>query len=123
MTHVTDLGCGTGKSKSLYGRDGHQGITLIKFASDQSGLKDAVRLAEYYEKENRGRKAWTRIQHVTSGKSDENNPSLVKVDQRTGEKQRILYGYLGTVTDLDKLDFETKKKVTIESQREYKASN
>lgn len=117
-----DLGFGTGKSKSLYGREGHLGITLVKFAGDQSGLKDAVRLAEYFEKDSRGRKVWVRVQPSSLGKDDENNPSLVTVDQRTGEKKRILYGYLGTASDLDKVDFETRKKAVIESQREIKAS-
>ncbi|KAI8025248.1 hypothetical protein LOK49_LG02G02455 [Camellia lanceoleosa] len=51
---VADLGFGGGKSKSLYGRDGHLGITLVKFAGDQSGLKDAMRLVEFFEKENHG---------------------------------------------------------------------
>lgn len=117
-----DLGFGTGKSKSLYGREGHLGITLVKFAGDQSGLKDAVRLAEYFEKDSRGRKVWARVQPLSFGKDDENNPSLVTVDQRTGEKKRILYGYLGTASDLDKVDFETRKKAVIESWREIKAS-
>lgn len=117
-----DLGFGTGKSKSLYGREGHLGITLVKFAGDQSGLKDAVRLAEYFEKDSRGRKVWARVQPLSLGKDDENNPSLVTVDQRTGEKKRILYGYLGTASDLDKVDFETRKKAVIESRREINAS-
>ncbi|THG18087.1 hypothetical protein TEA_024552 [Camellia sinensis var. sinensis] len=48
------LGFGGGKSKSLYGRHSHLGITLVKFAGDQSGLKDVVRLVEFFEKENHG---------------------------------------------------------------------
>ncbi|KAI8017824.1 hypothetical protein LOK49_LG04G00869 [Camellia lanceoleosa] len=51
---IVDLGFGGGKSKSFYRRDGHLGITLVTFASDQSGLKDAVRLVEFFEKENHG---------------------------------------------------------------------
>ncbi|KAI7985088.1 Paired amphipathic helix protein Sin3-like 2 [Camellia lanceoleosa] len=51
---VADLGFGGGKSKSLYRRDGHLGITLVKFAADQSGLKDVMRLVEFFEKENHG---------------------------------------------------------------------
>ncbi|XP_021290125.1 uncharacterized protein LOC110421019 isoform X2 [Herrania umbratica] len=117
---LRDLGFGSGKSKSMYGREGHLGITVVKFAGDQSGLKDAVRLAEYFEEENRGRKGWSRVQPLTFGKDDEKNPSLVKVDERTGEKRRIFYGYLGTVADLDKVDFDMRKRVVIESRREYK---
>lgn len=59
---------------------------------------------------------------MASNKNEENNPNLVRVDKRTGEKERIFYGYVGTVFDLDKVDPETRKKVLIESVREYKPS-
>lgn len=121
MAWFSDLGFVGGKAKSLYGRDGHLGITLMRFSGDQSGMKEAVRLAEYFEKDNHGRKAWGCLQPVTLGKDDDKNPNLVKVDQ-SGEKKRIFYGYLGTAADLYKVDFETRKKVVIESQREYKVS-
>lgn len=121
MVCFSDLGISGGKSKSLYGRDGHLGTTLVKFGADQMGLKEAQRLAEHFEKENHGRKAWGRILSVTLGKDDDKNPNLVKVE-RNGEKTRILYGYLGTAADLYKVDFETKKKVTIESQSKFRAS-
>ncbi|KAB5545004.1 hypothetical protein DKX38_013116 [Salix brachista] len=115
------LGFAGGKSKSLYGIDGHLGITLVKFGGDQSGLKEAIRMAEHFEKDNHGRKAWGCLQPVTLGNDDQKNPSLVKVD-RSGEKTRILYGYLATAADLNKVDFETRKKVVIESLREHEAS-
>uniref|UniRef100_A0A6N2NHX4 XS domain-containing protein n=1 Tax=Salix viminalis TaxID=40686 RepID=A0A6N2NHX4_SALVM len=118
---MRDLGFAGGKSKSLYGRDGHLGITLVKFGGDQSGLKEAIRMAEHFEKDNHGRKAWGCLQPVTLGNDDEKNPSLVKVD-RSGEKTRILYGYLATAADLNKVDFETRKTVVIESLREHEAS-
>lgn len=121
MFVLSDLGFGSGKCKSMYGREGHLGITVVKFASDQSGLNDAVRLAEYFEKENRGRKAWSHLQPLTLGKDDDDkNLNLVKVDERNGEKKRIFYGYLGTVADLDKVDFDMRNKVVIESRREHK---
>ncbi|KAJ6726014.1 RNA RECOGNITION MOTIF XS DOMAIN PROTEIN [Salix purpurea] len=118
---MRDLGFAGGKSKSLYGRDGHLGITLVKFGGDQSGLKEAIRMAEHFEKDNHGRKAWGCLQPVTLGNDDEKNPSLVKVD-RSGEKTRILYGYLATAADLNKVDFETRRTVVIESLREHEAS-
>ncbi|OVA05449.1 XS domain [Macleaya cordata] len=120
---LKDIGFIGGKSKSLYGKDGHLGITLVKFGGDQSGLKEAMRLAEYFEKDNHGRRGWVRTQSMLSGRDDENNPNLVKVDPKTGEKTRILYGYLGTASDLDKIDFDTRKKTLIESRREFKPSN
>ncbi|VVA98725.1 unnamed protein product [Arabis nemorensis] len=120
---VRELGLTGGKPKSLYGRDGgHLGITLFKFAGDDSGIRDAMRMAEYFEKTNRGRKSWARVQPPIPSKDDEKHHSLVEVDGRTGEKKRILYGYLATITDLDKVDSETKKKTTIESLREFTGS-
>ncbi|CAH2050997.1 unnamed protein product [Thlaspi arvense] len=121
MLH-SDLGFGSGKAKAVYGRDGHLGITLVKFPGDQSGLKDAVRMSDYFEKENHGRRGWTRVQSLTLGKDSDSNPNLVKIDEKTGEKTRIFYAYLGIVSDLDKLDFDTRKKTVIESRREYKPS-
>ncbi|KAL5702283.1 hypothetical protein ACHQM5_027518 [Ranunculus cassubicifolius] len=115
---LKDLGFGGGKAKSLYGKEGHLGITLVKFAPDQSGLKEAVRLAEYFEKDYHGRKGWARAQQP--GRDDETNPNLVNLDEMNRENQRILYGYLATVLDFEKLDFETKKKVSIESKRELR---
>lgn len=119
---LRELGFGGGKSKALYGKEGHLGMILIKFAGDKSGLEEAMRLGEHFKKENHGRKDWVRVQAQTLGKDNENNPNLVKFDERNGEKRRVLYGYVGTAFDLDKLDFDTRKKVVIESRREYKPS-
>lgn len=102
----------------MYGREGHLGITLFRFAGDDSGLMQAMRMAECFEKMNRGRKSWAKVPPFTPGQDDEKNRSIVEVDDRTGEKKRVLYGYLATIADLDKVDMETKKKTTIESLRE-----
>ncbi|KAK9076905.1 hypothetical protein SSX86_005240 [Deinandra increscens subsp. villosa] len=116
---LRDFGFTTGKSKAMYGRDGHMGTTVVKFASDQSGLKDAMRLADFFEKQKRGRGSWTSVQPMfRPGNDDEKDPNFVKLDKKTGEKERILYGYLGTVFDLEIVDFDTRKKVGIESKRD-----
>ncbi|XP_047330405.1 uncharacterized protein LOC124933994 [Impatiens glandulifera] len=121
---IRDLGFGTGKSRTLYGKDGHMGVTLIKFPSDKSGLTEAIRLSEHFERENHGRRGWTRVQSSISNRDDETkNPNLVKLDVKTGERGRVLYGFVGTVFDLEKLDFETRKKVGIESKKEYLSSS
>ncbi|XP_073054389.1 uncharacterized protein [Primulina eburnea] len=120
---LRDLGFPTAKSMSMHSREGHLGIHTVKFPGDESGLKEALRLAEYFEKQKHGRKAWAHVKpSVTLGKNDENNPNLVKLDSKSGEKTRVLYGNLGTVADLDKVTFEIKKKVTIVSRREFERS-
>ncbi|KAG2306599.1 hypothetical protein Bca52824_026347 [Brassica carinata] len=119
---IRELKFNVWKSRALYGRDGHLGITLFKFAGDDSGLREALRVAEHFEKTNHGRKSWAGLQPFTPSNDDEKNPSLMEVDGKTGEKRRVLYGYLATVKDLDKVDMETKKKTTIESLRELAGS-
>ncbi|XP_071729751.1 uncharacterized protein [Rutidosis leptorrhynchoides] len=112
------FGFTTGKSKSMYGREGHMGTTCVKFAGDESGLKNAMRLADFLEKQNHGRRSWASIKSMfrptRGGRKD---PNFVKLDNENGKKERILYGYLGTVFDLDVIDFDTQQKVTIESKR------
>lgn len=96
------------------------GVTLVKFVGDQSGLKEATRLGEFFEKDNHGRQNWAGMQNLVSNKAAENNPNLVKVDKNTGEKEKILFGYLATASDFDKIDQDTKTRVEIVSKREYK---
>ncbi|KAL8047940.1 hypothetical protein ABFX02_07G031700 [Erythranthe guttata] len=115
---LRDIGCANGKSMSLYSREGHLGTHIVRFSGNETGLKEALGLARYFERENRGRREWARVQPSTLGKDDETNPNLVKVDPRTGDKKRIIYGHLATVADLDKVTFEIKKKVSIVSVRD-----
>ncbi|XP_047980928.1 uncharacterized protein LOC125222394 [Salvia hispanica] len=115
---LRDLGFTSGKSMSLFAREGHLGMHAVKFAGDESGLKEARRLADYFERQRLGRKSWAHLQPLTLSKDDEKNPNLVKLDPRTGEKKRVFYGHLATVADLDKITFELKKKVSIVSARE-----
>lgn len=120
---LRDLGFVAGKSKSLYSKEGHLGVTLVKFSRDMSGLKEAMRLAEFFERENHGRRGWEHVRSKSFGKDDDRNPNLVQVDEKTGKRKKIFYGYLGTASDLADLDSETRKKTAIESRREIKSSN
>ncbi|RRT44260.1 hypothetical protein B296_00041244 [Ensete ventricosum] len=119
---ASELGFGGGKSKSIYGKEGHTGITMVKFANTQVGIKESERLADYFEKDNHGRKGWARAQASQSG-DDDKNPTLVKTDEKTGEKKRVLYGYLATASDLDKIDFDMRKRAVIKSRRELDLSD
>lgn len=98
-------------------------MTLVKFSGDQAGLNEATRLGDHFERENHGRRAWFRLQPLTiGGPEDENNPNLVNSGERSRDKRRIFYGYLGTSRDIEKVDLDTRKKVAFESLREYKPS-
>lgn len=91
---------------------------MVKFGGDQSGLKEAMRLSEYFQRGNHGRSNWALVQRLNLYKDEENNPDLVKVDPQTGEKKRVFYGYLANVSDLDKVEKDTRKRVCIESKTE-----
>lgn len=105
---------------SLYSREGHLGIHTVRFSGNEEGLKEALNLAAYFDRERRGRKEWARVQPVMLGKDDESNPNLMKSDPKSGERKRIFYGHLANVADLDKVTFEIRKKVSIASMREFR---
>ncbi|PAN51486.1 hypothetical protein PAHAL_9G597800 [Panicum hallii] len=119
---ITELGFSGGKSKSLYGKEGHLGLTLIKFANNPAGLKEAERLAEFLERQDHGRIGWSRARATHSIDSDQ-NPLLVETDTRTGERMRILYGYLAISSDLDELDSDSRKRAFLKSRREFDLSD
>ncbi|XP_042448857.1 uncharacterized protein LOC122033759 [Zingiber officinale] len=118
---LKEMGFTNCKAKSIYGKGGHTGITVVKFAKSQAGLKEAERLAEHFEKENHGRRGWAHVQDSLSA-HDEKNPALVKVDGKNVE-HRILYGYLGSAADLEKMDQEMRKKTDINSRRDLDLRN
>eukprot|EP00268_Persea_americana_P002136 TRINITY_DN10631_c0_g1_i1.p1 TRINITY_DN10631_c0_g1~~TRINITY_DN10631_c0_g1_i1.p1 ORF type:complete len:122 (-),score=32.66 TRINITY_DN10631_c0_g1_i1:289-654(-) len=106
------------QARSFHGKDGHLGITMVRFENSRTGLEGAEHLAEYFEKDHRGCKSWARVHSSQSGVDEKSNPYLLKVDVKTGEKKRIYYGYLGLAFDLDKVDFDTRKRAQIKSKRE-----
>ncbi|KAJ6828240.1 uncharacterized protein M6B38_363675 [Iris pallida] len=116
-TELKELGFTGGMPKSLYSKGGHLGITAVKFASTPTGLKEADSLVAHFEKDNRGREGWARVEAAHAG-DDEKNPALVKVDEKTGERKRVFYCYLATAFDLEKVDIDTRKKAIIKSRRE-----
>uniref|UniRef100_A0A0E0CVF9 XS domain-containing protein n=1 Tax=Oryza meridionalis TaxID=40149 RepID=A0A0E0CVF9_9ORYZ len=119
---ISELGFAGGKSKSLYGKEGHLGLTLIKFANSPAGLKEAERLADFLERQDHGRIGWLRARANQSVGSD-NSPLLVETDNRTGEKRRILYGYLAISSDMDELDSDSRKRASLKSKREFDPSD
>eukprot|EP01018_Ginkgo_biloba_P023295 Gb_30397 [translate_table: standard] len=116
---LRELGFSKGKSKAVYGRDGHQGIVVVKFAPTSSGFEEAERLLKYFEVNNHGRKDWLRVESSnTTEQNDDENPDLVQTDEKTKAKKRVLYGYIATAGDLEKVDFDTRKKAVVKSRKE-----
>lgn len=119
-----DLGFKWGKSKSLYGREGHQGVTLVRFSETLGGLKEAEHLSQLFEKTGQGRKNWIEVQKAKENNSSGDkavntsdiNPNLTK-EYGSGEK-RVLYGYLATASDLEIFDSDAKKRAVVRSRKE-----
>lgn len=118
-----DLGFSGGKARSIYDREGHSGVTIVQFTKTESGLKEAEGLVKYFEMQNHDRKGWARAQPTRSSGDEDRNPLLVKMDDRTGEKKRIFYGYMATISDIDEVDIDTKKRASIKSRREFDLSD
>lgn len=97
-------------------------MTLVKFANNTAGLKEAERLAEFLERQDHGRIGWSRA-HATHSIDSDQNPLLVETDTRTGERKRILYGYLAIASDLDELDSDSRKRAFLKSRREFDPSD
>lgn len=118
-----DLGFPGGKARSIYDREGHTGVTIVEFTKTESGLKEAERLVNYFEMQNHDRKGWARAQPTRSSGDDDQNPLLVKMDDRSGKKKRIFYGYMATISDIDDVDIGTKKHASLKSKREFDLSD
>lgn len=106
------MGCG-GRIKVVRGKPANQSIMVVTFGAMFSGLQEAERLHKNFVDNSRGRDGFHEINssHLIDSHSD-----LHKAGANTME--RVLYGYLGLAEDLDKLDFETKKRCVVKSKKE-----
>jgi XS domain len=98
-------------------------VTLVRFSETLAGLKEAERLSELFEKSGQGRNNWTDVRKARDNNSSEKsmytsdtNSNLVK-EYESGER-RVLYGYLGTASDLEIFDFDAKKRADVRSRKE-----
>lgn len=119
---LKELGFTGGKSKAVYGRDGHQGTVIVKFLASFAGLQEAEKLFKYFERNNHGRKDWLRVQSTVNQENGDENPDLVETDEKTKLKKRVLYGYIAIAGDMDKLDFDTRKRAVVKSMKDIEAT-
>lgn len=111
---VTDMGFGE-KAKVSRGKPANQSILMVKFSATLSGLQEAERLSDIYAHRKHGRAEFQHISCGHSGGSDGETKEAL-----TDKVGKILYGYLGIAEDLDKLDFETKKRSSVRSKKQIK---
>ncbi|CAN4106570.1 unnamed protein product [Withania somnifera] len=111
---LRDMGFGE-KAKVSRGKPANQSILMVKFSATLSGLEEAVRLSDIYAHRKHGRTEFERITSGQSGISDHETKEPL-----TDKVGKILYGYLGIAEDLDKLDFETKRRSSVRSKKQIK---
>ncbi|XP_038900433.1 uncharacterized protein LOC120087658 [Benincasa hispida] len=113
---IRGMGCG-GKIKVVRGKPGNQSIMIVTFDAMFSGLQEAERLHKSFADKSHGRDEFQKIysSHLIDSHKD--------LHKATGANtlDNVLYGYLGLTEDLDKLDFETKKRSVVKSKKEIQA--
>lgn len=90
------------------GKAANRSIMVLTFRATLSGLQEAEKLHKHYVDTKHGR---LEFKQIASG-------------DRTLKKEKIedfLYGYLGTVEDLDKLDNMIKNRCFVKSKKEIHA--
>ncbi|KAF6166055.1 hypothetical protein GIB67_012952 [Kingdonia uniflora] len=104
-------GLGFTSGKVCRGKPANQSIMVVKYLPTFSGFEEAEKLSKYYTENKQGR---TEFQQI---KPKEDTSGEAKVDK----VEDVLYGYMGIAEDLDKLDFETKKRSVVKSKKEIQA--
>ncbi|KAM7496877.1 hypothetical protein LguiA_021291 [Lonicera macranthoides] len=109
---LKDMGLGE-KATICRGKPANQSIMVAKFNSTFSGLQEAERLHKFYAETKRGR---AELQPMRSSNSSGRN--VETRNEFASKAESVLFGYLGLAEDLDKLDFETKKRCFVKSKKE-----
>ncbi|KDP45006.1 hypothetical protein JCGZ_01506 [Jatropha curcas] len=108
---IRGKGFAGGKIKVCLGKPADQSVILVKFLGTFTGLGNAERLHKYFAENEHGREEFER---KTSNSS---NVSEAGIEGDKLEEQ-LLYGYMGIADDLDRLDFNTKKWITVKSKKD-----
>lgn len=102
------------KIKVHRGKPANQSIMVVQFGGTLSGLLEAQRLHKMYSKIKRGRLE-LQLQEKSCN-NEESHSDETKTSSK--ELENFLYGYLGTAEDLDKLDFDMKKRCVVKSKKD-----
>ncbi|KAJ7543500.1 hypothetical protein O6H91_09G040400 [Diphasiastrum complanatum] len=118
--YLKGIGHSQGKSRPVWGKQGHKGLVLVKYKPNLQGLQEAERLHKHFEVNRRGRQQWLHIKAKSSGNDSEPKDGLdfVHVDAATNENKRILYGFLAGPSDVENLDPGSKIKFAVQSKSE-----
>lgn len=101
--------------KVCRGRPANHSIMAVIFNSTLSGLEAAERLHNFYSKTKHGKSDFENFRSCSSSCSREASKASEK------KPEHVLYGYLGIAEDLDKLEYETKKRCVVKSKKEIQS--
>ncbi|CAL1403993.1 unnamed protein product [Linum trigynum] len=115
---------------------------VVSFAGTFSGLQEAEKLHRLYAENGHGRSGLQGVSRDSgSREGDSRDGGIREGDSREGNStdgdiregedavlgtladavEAVLYGYLGIACDLDKLDFDMKKRCVVKSKKEIDA--
>lgn len=107
--YLRDHGFQGGNAKVCHGKPANQSILVVTFSGTFSGLQEAERLHKFYAENKHGR-----------AELQEGHGAATQAV--VGDKVKdVLYGFLGLAGDLDKLEFETKKRCVVRSKKDIQA--
>ncbi|KAL2511111.1 XS domain-containing protein [Abeliophyllum distichum] len=110
---LRDMGFGN-VSKVCIGKPANQSVMLAKFNGTLSGLQEAERLHKYCLEIGQGGIEFLQFMSSEKGSCSEGTQTVP-----AEKEEKFLYCcYLGLLEDLDKLDFNTKKRCVVRSKRE-----
>lgn len=113
QAYLREKGFIAGRVDVCLGRPADQSVMVIKYRGTFSGLESAEKLHKYFAENKRGRVEFQGI-ISSDGESSKN------AEKGEGEKLEdlLLYGYMATSEDLDRLDFNNRKYSLIKSRKE-----
>ncbi|GAB4855074.1 hypothetical protein Ancab_023657 [Ancistrocladus abbreviatus] len=113
-TFLRAKGFTQGKVKICLGNPGDQSVMLVKFLGTFSGLHQAERLHQYFTEVQRGRTDFEQAYSNISNKSNVMQEGTLT----DNTEESLLYGYMGIADDMDRVDFDTKKRCLIKSKKD-----
>ncbi|KAL0369559.1 UNVERIFIED_CONTAM: hypothetical protein Sangu_0274000 [Sesamum angustifolium] len=107
---LRDMGFGS-VLKVCNGKPANQSVILVKFNGTLSGLQEAESFHQNYFKSEHGRAELKQLK-------SKHGSSSGWTGAISSDMEDVLYGHLGIAEDLDKLDFDTKKRCILRSKKE-----
>ncbi|GAB4856042.1 hypothetical protein Ancab_024681 [Ancistrocladus abbreviatus] len=107
-------GFNRGKMRLCLGNPGDQSVLVVKFLGTFSGLQEAERLHKFFSEKQHGRRDF---EQVISNTDKSSNPVQGATLSAEGAES-LLCGYMGISEDLDRVDFDTKKRCFVKSRKE-----